>query len=113
MRDREEPRRCAVKGTQELPGGIHRYTAARTPKQNLPEQLPAQGNAEQCLSLSEYFNELALLVPEDNRPLAGQPFSPAHRTIAAYEKGRAWSDYLENLASEEIHINPYTGTIIE
>ncbi len=30
---------------------------------------------------------------------------------AAYEKGRAWSDCLKNLAS--IYINPYTGTIIK
>lgn len=30
---------------------------------------------------------------------------------AAFENGRAWSDYLENLAL--IYINPYTGTIIE
>jgi prepilin-type N-terminal cleavage/methylation domain-containing protein len=30
---------------------------------------------------------------------------------AAFGKGRAWSDYLKNLAS--IYINPYTGTIIK
>ncbi len=30
-----------------------------------------------------------------------------------YKKGRAWSDYLKDVASQEIHINPYTGTIIE
>jgi hypothetical protein len=32
---------------------------------------------------------------------------------AAYEKGRAWSDYLQNLISQTVYINPYTGTIIE
>ena len=30
----------------------------------------------------------------------------------AYEKGRAWSDYLRKLVPEMIYINPYTGTII-
>ncbi len=29
-----------------------------------------------------------------------------------YKKGRAWSDYLEDVASQEIYINPYTGTMI-
>ena len=29
-----------------------------------------------------------------------------------YKKGRAWSDYLEDLASQKIYINPYTGTMI-
>ena len=30
----------------------------------------------------------------------------------AYDKGRAWSNYLAKLVSEMIYINPYTGTII-
>jgi len=30
----------------------------------------------------------------------------------AYTKGRAWSDYLVKLTSEQTYINPYTGTII-
>jgi prepilin-type N-terminal cleavage/methylation domain-containing protein len=30
-----------------------------------------------------------------------------------YEKGHAWSDYLEDMASQKIYINPYTGTMIE
>ncbi|GAF90305.1 unnamed protein product, partial [marine sediment metagenome] len=30
---------------------------------------------------------------------------------AAFERGRAWTDYLENL--DAIYINPYVGTIIE
>jgi type II secretory pathway pseudopilin PulG len=32
---------------------------------------------------------------------------------AAFENRRAWSGYLENLASQTVYINPYTGTIIE
>jgi len=32
---------------------------------------------------------------------------------AAFENKRPWSDYLKNLASQKIYINPYTGTIIE
>jgi len=30
----------------------------------------------------------------------------------AFERGSAWSDYLFILASDAIHLNPYTGTII-
>jgi len=32
--------------------------------------------------------------------------------IQAYKRGRAWPDYLVNLAAKRIYINPYTGTII-
>jgi hypothetical protein len=31
----------------------------------------------------------------------------------AYERGRAYSEYLEDLADSMIHINPYTGTMIK
>jgi hypothetical protein len=58
-------------------------------------------------------NGIGMFVQDSDRELSRNSFIIYERDKfrAAFEDGRAWSDYLVNLAS--IYINPYTGTLIE
>jgi hypothetical protein len=70
---------------------------------------------------SNVENGIGMFV-QDDYPGDGFDKEPSRNSFIIYErdkfeetykKGRAWTDYLKNMAPQEIYINPYTGTMIE
>lgn len=66
-------------------------------------------------------NPVGMFIQDDYASLGLQQ-EPSRRSFViydrlefkrAYEKGQAYSGYLQNLLPDAIHINPYTGTMIE
>jgi hypothetical protein len=80
------------------------------------------------ISFDDVFNKRAQvdtgigMFYQDDYALLGFGQEPSRKSLViydrrefkqAYERGRAYSEYLSKLIPEEIYINPYTGTMIE